>query len=272
MNDTVEVLDKAGEEYWTKVWKHTELPSPINIHSNNINEYPYKVLHKFYLDIFKDNETKGKLLLEIGCGNSVFMSYFAKEFGFKVAGLDYSELGCEQSKRILQRDGLKGEIYYSDFFSPPTKLLSKFDVVCSFGVVEHFDDTSRVLEIFSRFLKPGGILITSVPNLVGVTGFLQKKMNKPVYDIHVAMNKTNLEKAIEQAHLKLLKSKYFLSVSFAVTLEGKKGKIPFYSFKKFFLKTIRYGSKIIWLFENIFGSLPERKLLSGGIITAAKKT
>lgn len=264
--------DKAGEVYWTKVWSESALPPKIDVHTKSINDYPYRVLHKFYQHLFKGKNTKQMSLLEIGCGNSVFMTYFAEEFGFKVSGLDYSQLGCEQSKQILKRDGIEGDIYLGDAFAPPADLLNKYDVVCSFGVAEHFSDTAKALEAFSKFVKPGGILITSVPNLAGVTGFLQKNMNKPVYDIHVPMDKPYLENAITKAGLNLLSSTYFVSISFAVTLEGLNGEtIPFFLPKKVFLKSIRYFSKLVWMGEQIIGSLPLTKTFSAGIITAAEK-
>ncbi len=266
-----DIIDKAGEDYWTKVWGETALAPRINVHSKSLNEYPFRVMHKFYTRVLKGHETKGKTFLEVGCGNSSFMTYFAQEFGFDVAGIDYSELGCEQTRRILKRDGIKQNVQLVDAFNPPAELKEKFDVVGSFGVVEHFSDTAKTIEAFSYFLKPGGILITSVPNVAGVSGLLQKHMNRPVYDIHVAMDKAYLEEANKKAGLKMLDSKYFLSVSFAVTLEGIGGKIPYYIPKLILLKGIRYFSKVIWMFEEIFGSLPEGKLFSGGIITAAKK-
>ncbi|MBP6730891.1 MAG: class I SAM-dependent methyltransferase [Chitinophagales bacterium] len=266
-----ESIDKAGEKYWTKVWKESDLAQRINVHTKSVNEYPYRILHTFYEELFKNYKTEGKTLVEIGCGNSAFLGYFAQEFGFKVSGIDYSELGCEQSRRILQRDGIKGDILLVDAFNPPAELKEKYDFVCSFGVAEHFTDTAKTLEAFSYFLKPGGILITSVPNVVGATGFLQKLMNKPVYDIHVPMDKPYLEEANKKAGLTLLKSRYFVSISFAVTLEGIDGQIPFYLPKKILLKSIRYFSKVIWIFEEMFGSLPEGKLFSAGIITAAQK-
>lgn len=266
-----ELIDKAGEEYWTKVWAESQLSPPVDVNSKALNDHPYRILHKFYSEVFKNQDAKNQTLVEIGCGNSVFMTYFAKQFGFKVSGIDYSELGCEQSRQILKRDGVDGDILLVDAFNPPAELREKYDVVCSFGVAEHFTDTAKALEAFAAFLKPGGILITSVPNLAGATGFLQKYINRPVYDIHVPMDKPYLEEANRKAGLTLLKSRYFVSVSFAVTLEGKDAQIPFYLPKKIFLKSIRYFSKVIWMFEEMFGSLPEGKLFSAGIITAAQK-
>ncbi len=264
--------DKAGEAYWTKVWKETVLPEPIDIHKGDINHHVYRSLHSFFTELFKGVDTKGKTILEIGCGNSVFLNYFHQEFGLDVSGVDYSEYGCMQTRRIFERDGVPGTVYLADAFAPPAELVDRFDYVISLGVAEHFEDTAKALEAFARFVKPGGVLITSVPNLVGVTGYMQTRMNKPVMDIHVPMDKEYLDNAVKKAGLKTLMSKYFVSVSFAVTLEGLNGeRIPNFTLKKIILKTMRYSSKLIWILERAIGSLPEGKMLSAGIINAARK-
>ncbi|MBL0104471.1 MAG: class I SAM-dependent methyltransferase [Bacteroidetes bacterium] len=211
-------------------------------------------------------------LLEIGCGNSVLITYLAQQFGFEVTRLDYSEKGCQQSRLILEREKVKGNIICQDAFNPSPDLLNQFDVVCSFGVVEHFSDTSGTIKAFSNFLKPGGLLVTSLPNMSSVTGNLHKYLNRPVYDIHVPLDKNQIETAIEKAGLKLKFSSYFLAISFAITLEGLNGeKIKNYSLKRFFIKTLRYGSKLIWMVENKLGTIPPGKIFSGGIITSAQK-
>lgn len=263
--------DKAGEEYWTKVWEQKPLPEPFKVSSFSVNNYPNKIFHKLFGEILS-GDNKGKKLLEIGCGNSVFLPYMHQTFGFDVTGIDYSELGCSQAEAILKRDGVPGKVILADAFNPPEELLNSFDVVCSFGVAEHFTDTSDTLRNFARFLKPGGILLTVVPNFVGATGYLHKVLNRPVYDIHVPLSKKSLNTAIEKAGLTPFFNKYFVAVSFAITLEGKDGeKIPNFFIKKLFVKTIRYASKVIWLFENLIGTLPAGRLLSGGIMTAARK-
>jgi len=264
--------DKAGQEYWSHLWNQSDLPPEFNFTSRRLNDYPNRILHNLFSQNLKDLHGADYKLLEIGCGNSIFLPYFQKQYGFKVYGIDYSETGCEQAKAILNREGVSGEIILGDAFKPSEELIGKFDIVCSFGVAEHFEDTTATLTAFSTYLKPGGMLITTIPNLSGITGWLQKKMNKPVYDIHVPMDKSMLENAILKSGLKLEFSAYFLPVSFAVTLDGKSGsKIPNYPIKFVLLKSIRYFSKVIWLIDNMFHLVPARKMFSGGIFTVAKK-
>ena len=107
-------------------------------------------------------------------------------FCFNVCGIDYSENGCIHSKRILEQQGIAGEIVLGDFFNPPKEMYKKFDVVVSFGVVEHFQETAECLKALRKYLKPGGIIITVIPNMAGLIGTLQRILNKKIYDIPVS--------------------------------------------------------------------------------------
>ena len=267
-----DVLDKANEEYWTNFWANQELPKEINPQDKSLASFANREFDQFYTSFFKE-KFQHQTLIEIGCGNSVWLSYFHKQFGFDVSGLDYSELGCAQTKKILERDQVKGSIYLGDLFHPPSELIGKFDVVCSFGVVEHFDDTVATLNKIGAFLKPGGILITSIPNLTGVSGFLQKWMNRPVYDIHKVMSTEQIKNYVKDAGFEIIKAERLIPVSFGVTLEEMdQKKIKNKSFKKIILKAfqvLELGCRIIN--DKLF-RLPKSELFCGGMIVAAKKT
>src|SRR5207247_404436 len=128
---------------------------------------------------------QSKLLVEVGCARSAVLPLFAKRLGFRVAGIDYSPNGCEQTRLMLEREGVTGDIYCCDVFSIPDDLVERFDMVVSFGLIEHFSDTMAIVAALSRLLRPGGLIFTSVPNMHGITGFVQKTLNKRIYDIHV---------------------------------------------------------------------------------------
>ena len=52
-----------------------------------------------------------------------------------------------------------------------------FDIVCSFQVLEHFEDPSEYFKSAYKLLKPGGLLITSVPSEDSFVGTLNPKDN-----------------------------------------------------------------------------------------------
>lgn len=267
-------LDKAGESYWSSFWKSAEQLPPAAITDGKLSgSYVVHELDRlFSMHLPEKKSAQGLTLLEVGCGNSIWLSYFHQRFGYQVYGIDYSEYGCEQTRKILQRDGCPGTIYHGDMFQPPSELKEKFDVVCSFGVVEHFQDTESALKACSYFLKPGGILITTVPNLLGPTGFLQRILYKPVYDIHVVMDKSRLVKALESCGLSVSASTYFCSLSFGVTLEPVHDvPVRAWKAKKFLLKFFQAAGKLINLIDNRMVRLPKGRWTSEGIFTLAVK-
>ncbi len=209
-------MDKAGRTYWDGLWANAKLPQAVNPRTAGLNNYVNRKFHEYFCEAFSSLDTKGKKLLEIGCALSAWLPYFAREFGFDVHGLDYSELGCQQARAVLANEGLEGEIVCADFFSPPPELTGAFDVVVSLGVAEHFQNTSECLSAFARFLSPDGLLVTSIPNMTGLTGSLQKLFGRAVFDIHVPLSREALAAAHHQSGLEVTSCRYFLPVNLSV--------------------------------------------------------
>lgn len=263
-------MDKAGEKYWSNIWENNPLPNSLTFKKHSINSYLNIRFDECFEEIFSTIETKNAKLLEIGCGNSVWLPYFNQRFGFEVNGLDYSPQGCDSSKKILEREGIVGGIYCEDFFNPSKELLGKYDVVVSLGVAEHFTDTTEAIKAFSKFLKPGGILVTEIPNLSSSLGFLQKTFNKEVYDIHVPLDKEELKKAHENAGLSVFLSRYVVGISLQVNLDEKNKPIKYKKLKRLIVYSLSLIVKIIWIIEYTIGWLPGNKCFSPIIFVAAK--
>ena len=240
-------MDKAGKQYWNKTWRTYDIPEKVNPRQAGLSNYVYRRYHEYFYKVFSNLGTHGKTLLEIGCGRSVWLSYFAKEFGFEVYGIDYSEIGCQQAMQILSNERVKGEIVCGDFFLPPESMLNAFDVVVSFGVLEHFKDTAACIAAFSKFLKPVGFLITNIPNLCGLNGLIQKMINRSIFDIHVPLDKISLVRAHQINELRIISCDYFLFVNLGVlNIENLKGSM-------FYAGVARLRSlmnKFIWICER----------------------
>ena len=239
-------MDKAGKQYWDKTWGTYDIPKEVNPRHGGLPNYVNRRFHEYFCQIFSNMNTQGKKVLEIGCARSVWLPYFAKEFGFKVYGIDYSEIGCQQAIQILSNEEVKGEIVCADLFSPPESMLKAFDVVVSFGVLEHFKDTAACIVAFSKFLKPGGLLITSIPNLSGLNGLIQKMINRPIFDIHVSLNRNALMQAHRLNGLRVISCDYFLFVNLGVlNIENLRGGLVY--------KAARLRSwinEVVWIFER----------------------
>lgn len=262
------VDDRAGKEYWDDVWSSNNVPNPINPKNNSFSNFTSVRIHQFINEFMGQYDLKGKSVLEVGCGSSSWLPYFALEYGCQVTGLDYSPQGCEKSRKILENSQVSGEVFQGDLFSPPPQLLQKFDLVYSMGVVEHFQPTEEVFNALSKLVKPGGYLFTEIPNMSGCLGSLQKWGNKAVYDIHVPLDKASLEEAHSPQFYKIIKSKYLVFHNPGlIVFSYKKNKLLFTLLRK----ALALSSLFIYLFEKYLFQLPTNKWTSPYIVTLAVK-
>lgn len=201
------------------------IKKPYNLSEQNFWEQSYHGLRKskrylpnprwrlghFELDrVFRQYlpRTKGLRLLEMGCGSSMWLPYFCQKFGYQVVGVDYSQTGVEQAESNLSMAGCQGQIIQSDFWNLNSDFKRQFDILFSFGVVEHFDNPEAVISHFNTFLKGNGLMITYIPNLVGIMGPLLKLANKEFYETHRLISLEELERYHVNCKMKVLFSSY----------------------------------------------------------------
>lgn len=106
-------------------------------------------------------------LMEIGGAPGQYSAYLSRYHGYRASILEYSEIGCRKTRENFALLGLQANVYQRDFFSDLSDL-PRFDVVMSFGFIEHFDDVQDLLQRHVRLLAPGGLLIVGVPNFRGI--------------------------------------------------------------------------------------------------------
>jgi 2-polyprenyl-3-methyl-5-hydroxy-6-metoxy-1,4-benzoquinol methylase len=150
----------------------------------------------------------GGRLLEIGCGASFLLPAIARRHAMYVEGMDYSPSGCVAARAMLARDGVEGIVHQADLFDPPADLLGAFDLVTSFGVMEHFVDTALALVAGAALLRPGGVQVVSVPNLAGFNGAGLRRWRRDLFDIHVAFDADGLAHAHRRAGLEVIATHY----------------------------------------------------------------
>ena len=121
--------------------------------SHPFNDYPSK-LCSYLFQIF--NLQKGMKMLEPGCGRSEFLKNF-KNLGLEVVGVDISDeaknFGHDFEIKICDVENEK--LPFED---------NTFDVIYSKSFIEHLYYPERYLSEAYRILKPGGLLITLVPD------------------------------------------------------------------------------------------------------------
>ena len=94
----------------------------------------------------------------------------------------------------------------ADFLSDEFQIKYKnyFDIVASFGLIEHFDDSKEVVNKHINLLKRGGYLLITIPNKRGFFNFILSYIfNKEGIKIHnlKIMEKKEFEKLFDESKL-----------------------------------------------------------------------
>jgi len=108
----------------------------------------------------------GLRLLDVGCGNGKFAAQYLKR-GIEVWGVDITpKLVTAAKKRGIRvvRHDLNKKLPLKDNF---------FDIITCSEVIEHVFNTEQLLRELKRVLRPGGIVVLTTPNLVGLENRLR---------------------------------------------------------------------------------------------------
>ena len=141
----------------------------------------YEDLEKFswyYMDWKWEHEIASNLInpkdrvLEIGCGQGSFLKKIQQK-GADCIGLELNENAvlCGQDKKL--------KILNESIQDHAKKNHERYDIICSFQVVEHITHIKEFIKACVDTLKPGGKLIVSVPNNDSLI-FLE---NKPILNM-----------------------------------------------------------------------------------------
>jgi 2-polyprenyl-3-methyl-5-hydroxy-6-metoxy-1,4-benzoquinol methylase len=200
----------SPQAYWDNVLKEAKFPR-----INTRRSYHYCVTMDYIDKYVRSGNYKS--FFEVGCGSSGWLPYFATTYNLKVSGIDYSDIGCQLARKNLELLNIHyGEIICRDIFEQDWTEGRKYDIIFSYGVVEHFDNPEEVIRIFSSILNPGGIIITLVPNLNGIMGRLSKYFVPDVYKMHKVINQTQLRDYHEKNELINLRTGYAGTFTMAV--------------------------------------------------------
>jgi SAM-dependent methyltransferase len=121
-----------------------------------------------------------------------------------VWGVDFSPIGCEMARRNLELLGSEGEVVCGDFLAEDVLPEEHFDVVISLGVVEHFRDTTEVLRGIARFVRPGGQIITVIPNMESWLWRIGALLEPAYTEQHRRMDPVSLQGGHEAAGLEIV--------------------------------------------------------------------
>jgi 2-polyprenyl-3-methyl-5-hydroxy-6-metoxy-1,4-benzoquinol methylase len=115
----------------------------------------------------------GMKVLEVGCAEGDFIKRISDEYGALCTGLELNEKAASKAQAI----GLDVQLQTIQDFSNANE--EKFDLVCSFQVLEHISDVHSFIKAMVKCLKKGGTLVIGVPNNDSFLGLTHNALNVP---------------------------------------------------------------------------------------------
>jgi SAM-dependent methyltransferase len=108
----------------------------------------------------------GQTVLELGCGSSAFLPRMGAATGARVAGVDFSPEGLARTRSALRQLGIDDSgLVLAAIGDYVREHEAEFDVVVSFGLVEHFANLEAIIEDHFRCTRNGGMVFVAAPNL-----------------------------------------------------------------------------------------------------------
>jgi SAM-dependent methyltransferase len=102
-------------------------------------------------------------------------------------GVEYTESGAALNRRLFEAHNVPASNVFEASFLDDSFLDEHnaiYDVVASFGVLEHFEKPRLVIENHVRLLRPGGTLVVSIPNFTGWNGVFRDRFDPTIRPTH----------------------------------------------------------------------------------------
>jgi len=198
---TMEINRLTTLDLWAQYWQGKNKTMLVD------DNFSYsRIFYKLSEDL-----PAGSTSIELGGFPGKFSVFFKKFLKWRPTLLDYyfdevvfnDMIECNS----LAESDIK--VIVSDLFAvEPTE---KYDLVASFGLVEHFKDLEQILRAHMKFMNYGGRILIIIPNFRGLNGILQKFFDFENLKIHnlAIMNLAVLAKAAQEVGLSEVEVSYY---------------------------------------------------------------
>ncbi len=174
--------------------------------NNDINSDPLGS-HKKMINYVGKNKT----VMEIGCGKGAVTRHL-KNNGCNITCIEISEEYATEAKNYCD-DLIIGDVESLNELKIPE---NHFDVILYGDVLEHLKNPSEVLKKFSKYLKNGGYIVISTPNIANWRIRVNLLFGNFDYQDQGILDKTHLRFYTKKTLKKMVKKSGYKIVKFDI--------------------------------------------------------
>ncbi len=156
-----ELLDKIRQQFDS--CPYLRIPLETSPKDNHNLLYIHNLVTPYYLRNQKVIETKGKVVLDAGCGTGYKSLVLAEANpGAKIVGIDISEESVKLAQQRVQYHGVENVEFYVIFLEELPKIGMEFDYINCDDVLYLLPNAVAGLQAMKSVLKPDGIIRTNL--------------------------------------------------------------------------------------------------------------
>jgi 2-polyprenyl-3-methyl-5-hydroxy-6-metoxy-1,4-benzoquinol methylase len=180
-------------DYWREFWAETvEIP-----------EFPF--VEEIAAHLPRCGQST---FFEVGYAPGGILAQFCLRLECEAHGIDFAA-DPPRVRHYLESRGVRvGQLHKGDFltWTPP----QQYDIVASFGLVEHFCDPAAIIDRQFCLVRPGGYVIVTMPNYARGQWLLHRLFDPAMLQGHNlrCMNRTFLRRAAMRNGAMLLTARY----------------------------------------------------------------
>ena len=172
---------EGSVEFWDSLWQGGVVPWVEDLSEAYDQGQVFEwVKYQYLEEIFPKSTFKRPVKsLEVGCGSGGVSAHFALR-GYQATLLDTSGEALKIARRVFAGKEVKGSFVKGNALDMPFPDNS-FDVVMSFGLLEHFEEVQPLIDEMVRVLKPCGLFFADiVPKRFSVQLLFDVLINTPL--------------------------------------------------------------------------------------------
>ena len=162
------------------------------------------VIHQILKKLLNSENISSPAVLELGAATGFLTRSILGLYNGMGVLVDKNRESNNQFNKLKDQKKLNIEYIINDIFELDIK--ERFDIVCSFGLIEHFPNKKEVILIHSKFVKPNGKVLIIVP--------LDTPLSRAYFEVNPELNlgyrellsKKEFIQELEQCNLKTVRT------------------------------------------------------------------